>query len=142
MRLLKASDLQELSIPEQELLFNYCASRGGSRDASKKAFYVAVSGVLVIAYDYYFSAPQLLNGSLISWVAEVQSILITATTFLLPALVLAFLWLARIRSREEKYLQLKLTEAGLDISKLTEEDLFMNIWLPVMRRVAQNKMNE
>lgn len=120
MRILNAADLQALSIPEEEFLFNYCASRGGSRDASKKALYVAVSGVLVIAYYYYFSAPQLLNESIISWIAEVQSILITATTFLLPALVLAYLWLARIRSREEKYLQLMLTEAGLDIYQLTK----------------------
>lgn len=142
MRLLKTSDLQELSINDQELIFNYVASRGGSRDASKKALCVALTGVLVIAFDFFFSAPESINGSLTSWVSEAQAIIITSSEFLLPVLVLAYLWIARIKKREEIKLQLKLTESGLDISQLTEEELFIHIWLPVMRRVAQNSLKE
>jgi hypothetical protein len=142
MRTLSTTDLQELSIPEQELLFNYCASRGGSRAASNKALYLAISGLLVMVFDYYFSTSKPFNGIFTSWVSEAQSIIITVSEFLIPVLVLAYLWIANIRNREEKTLQLKVIESGLDISKLTEEELFIHLWLPVMRRVAQNSSKE
>jgi len=95
-----------------------------------------------MVFDYYFSTSKPFNGIFTSWVSEAQSIIITVSEFLIPVLVLAYLWIANIRNREEKTLQLKVIESGLDISKLTEEELFIHLWLPVMRRVAQNSSKE
>ena len=95
-----------------------------------------------MVFDYYFNTSKPFDGNITSWVSEAQSIIITASEFLLPALVLAYIWIANIRNREEKQLQLKLFESGLDISQLSEEELFIHLWLPVMRRVAQNNSKE
>ncbi len=136
MPAISPQDLSTLSEQDQSLLFNYFGALGGVAHSRKMAATTALIGCILVASVYLIDAavadqppgPEWLSS--MSWFMKIVPVVYAVLG------VSVYLWRAWSCNRKVDALALDLSLRQLDVSGLTQEQVFEHVARPLLRRAG------
>lgn len=138
MKKLTVNDLSTLNESDQGVVFNYFGAMGGIARRRKQAFALAIFGCFAIGLSYFIDGAAAEITSEYDWVPTLQLVSKLLPAIAFPALVFTSLWGASSQQREAGGLERELATRGLDVSGLSEDDVFKHVAMPMFRRAGLN----